>query len=181
MFDDACGNFAKQYPERRRWTNETGYFHYLFIYECPFEKNIPRNIKCTHFEVDSVDKDQFIEYQSYQFQNLRWQTLTGVDKIKCQSKYQSQVLTNHELYFLFFIFLKRRNILYYRDFHTAFISRFKAITFVNLVNPEIYAFFYLRKHIALSVLFANETITIESNKSPSYSYKIPQIPICSHV
>ena len=67
--------------------------------------------------------------------------------------------------------------MYYRDFHTAFISRFKAITFVNLVNPEIYAFFYLRKHIVLSVLFANETITIESNKSPSKSHKFLYVPM----
>lgn len=153
MFDNACGNFAKQYPERRRWTNETGYFHYLSIHKCPFGKNSHRNIKCTHFEVDSVDKDQFIECQLYQSLNLRWQTLTRVDKIKYQSKYQSQVLTNHELHFLFFIFLKRRNILYYRDFRTAFISRFKAVIFVNLVNPEIYPFFYLRKtHSPICIL-----------------------------
>ena len=68
--------------------------------------------------------------------------------------------------------------MYYRGFHTAFISRFKAITFVNAVNPEIYAFFYLRKHIALSVLFANETITIESNKSPTNSYMFPCLTSC---
>ena len=35
-----------------------------------------------------------------------------------------------------------------RAFTQPSFSRFKAITFVNAVNPEIYAFFYLRKHIA---------------------------------
>jgi len=71
MFDDACGNFAKQYPERHRWTDGTWYFHHLSIHEHLLDKNIPRNIKCTHFEVDSVDKPKSTVYQSYQSPILR--------------------------------------------------------------------------------------------------------------